>query len=369
MKRALMAGVFFLAAPLLAAPVPVRPPGPPSWSMPWGVVDGAGRVGFATNEKGGIDAFNLATGKALWSSSEATKPLAVHDGRLLAQAPEKGKANAVRIVALDVKSGKRLSRSDAVTFPDWVSVDLSYGRSFQSEGRVEQGALWLGWAARGWYAGGARPTPDVERRARKSAEGVARINLGTGKVEMLAADKMPVPKIKLPPGAEKDAVRRAWAPGGTRGLPQVTDKYAVAVALTPQGADRRAVLKRWELVTGKALPPVELMSSRYVRVELSADCRTVLVMAIGANRPATGGPEWSAFSTETGKLLTKFKQESGTTTVSALGGRAYCVVQLPGKPGAVGISGPRALKAIDLKTGMLAWERPIEPYRYLLPPP
>jgi hypothetical protein len=106
-----------------------------------------------------------------------------------------------------------------------------------------------------------------------------------------------------------------------------------------------------------------------VRVELSADCRTVLVMPIGVNRPSPGGPQWSAISTETGKLLTKFIQETGTTSVSALGDRAYCVVQLPRKGGVRNTSSPRALKAIDLKTGKLAWERPIEPHRYLLPLP
>jgi hypothetical protein len=337
-----------------AAPLPVAPPAPTSWALPWGVANGAGRLGFATNATGGIDAFNLSTGKALWSSAEANKPLAVAADRLIAQAPEK--ANAVRIVALDVNSGKRLFRSDAVTFPDWVAVGLTHGRSFASQGRVEKGALWLRWSARAWYAGGARPTPEVERRARKNADGVARVDLTTGKVEMLAADKMPpLPKVKLPPGAEK----------------VVSDKYAIATTSERVGREQRLVLKRWDLATGKALPPIELLSALALRVEVSADARTVLVhKAVASSALPPGDYAWWAFSTETGKLLSKFAYEQGTTTATALGGRAYLVVQVPGK------GGPRphrtiqrALKAIDLKTGKLAWERPIEPVRILLPLP
>jgi hypothetical protein len=50
--------------------------------------------------------------------------------------------------------------------------------------------LWLSWEARAWYAGGARPTPQIEKAARKDASGVARIDLDSGKVEPLDSAKI-----------------------------------------------------------------------------------------------------------------------------------------------------------------------------------
>ncbi len=333
--------------------------------MPWGLADGTGRLGFATNEKDGIDAFDLTTGKALWSSAEARKPLAIHARRLFAEAPEKGKANAVRVVGLDLETGKRLFSSAVVTFPDWVSVSLNHGRSFRFGARVVEGELWLGWSARGWYAHGPVPTPEQELYASRSADGVARIDLESGDVELLAPDKAPAqPRVKLPPDAEKEAVRSSWADGKWEKVPQVSDRHAIATPVRGEGAEHTVALKRWDLTAGKRLPEIALLSGTDLRGEVSPDGRTALVYKGPARKPAPPSePVWWAFSTETGKLLSKFADEPGTTAMTALGMRAPAVVEAPRKGPETTI--PRRLRAIDLETGKLAWERSIGPYRFL----
>jgi hypothetical protein len=170
-----------------------------------GVANPAGKTGFFPNTSGGIDALDLATGRLLWTSKEANRPLLATENRLIVQ---QGNARQVRILILEAsKQGKRVFESQPITFPDWVSVQVAYGRSFRSSARVDINGLWLSWEARAFYAGGARPTPQIEKAARQEASGVARVDLDTGKVEPLDADKIaagkffPIPADAITPKA------------------------------------------------------------------------------------------------------------------------------------------------------------------------
>src|SRR5262245_15071318 len=143
-----------------------------------GVADPAGKVGFFPNTSGGIDAIDLATGKTLWTSTSANRPLLATADKVFAQY----KAN---IVVIDATNGKSIRTSDAVAWPDWVAVEPAHGRTFRSDARLEGNALYLTWDARAFYAGGARPTPEIEKRARKESTGVAKLDIDNGKLELL----------------------------------------------------------------------------------------------------------------------------------------------------------------------------------------
>src|SRR5438046_10499350 len=102
-----------LAAVALLGPArPALAQGKPSFAaLPGGVADPAGKVGYVQAPSGGVDALDLATGKVRWQVAEVCKPLALAGDRLVCQAPEKGKANAVRILVLDTRAkGKLLKR-------------------------------------------------------------------------------------------------------------------------------------------------------------------------------------------------------------------------------------------------------------------
>lgn len=153
-----------------------------------GVADPAGKVGYFPSSGGGIVALDLDTGKRLWETKEANRPLLAAATRLYAQAP--AGQNQMRVRTFDDR-GKIVKESKTITFPDWVSIGVTYGRSFASTARLDGDRLLLIWQARAWYAGGARPTPDIERAARKQAEGVIRLDLAAGKVESLKGDQIP----------------------------------------------------------------------------------------------------------------------------------------------------------------------------------
>ena len=71
------------AVTALAAPAP-EPPSRPL-PLPGGVADPDGKTGYVVNEKGGINALDLESGKILWTRDEPAKPFAPmpHELRLV----------------------------------------------------------------------------------------------------------------------------------------------------------------------------------------------------------------------------------------------------------------------------------------------
>jgi hypothetical protein len=141
------------------------------------------KVAYLPNPAGGIDAVEVTSGKELWTIKDAAKLLATTADRVFVQAPAKGK-NGVVVKAFDT-TGKLVKESDPIAFPGWVVTSPTYGRTFKSAARVEKGAVDYVWQANAFYAGGAPPPPEILKAANKSAAGSVRVDLETGKVELL----------------------------------------------------------------------------------------------------------------------------------------------------------------------------------------
>jgi hypothetical protein len=335
-------------------------------ALPGGVADPAGKVGYVQAPAGGVDALDLATGKVQWQVAETCKPLALSGDRLICQAPEKGKANAVRILVLDTKDrGKVLKRSDAVLFPDWVSVGTTYGRSFVAHARLDgKGTLALHWEARAFYAGGARPTPEIERAARKHATGVARIDLSSGRVEKDEGKMEKEPEIPLPGGLEGVKPAQLWTGSEWVARPLRVGKKAVALIKSQAGALQKLELVAWDPATGKLDPKVQLMQGKELWPQLSEDRRYVFVhQALVKEQLPPGDYAWWVFSLETGKQVAKLPFEPGSQGLTVIGPRAYYSVgaqRIGPRPGGPGMfKQSRLLKAVEIATGRQLWQHAI----------
>lgn len=164
------------------------------------------------NATGGIDALDLASGEARWSTEAASRPLVALLDHLVCQAFVKGRKNALQIVVLDAARGGVLLRSEAATLPDWVDATAT-GESFRCSVRLEGDTLRYRWEAHARYRGGAPPPPEVLDRATKDAAGVARISLSTGRVEVEPGEAGGEPSLEeeaaVPvaiPGMESEAL-------------------------------------------------------------------------------------------------------------------------------------------------------------------
>jgi hypothetical protein len=178
-------------------------------------------------------------------------------------APEKGKPNVFRVALLDVENkGKKVKESDPIVLPNWAQVGQGLdhhdgGTNFSVRAQVQDGDVLVKWHAGTYYFGGAAPSPEILEARNKSAAGIAKVNLTSGKVEMLKDDGKPlsdhfVPIDQLPKEAHEVAQREGWPFGcviGQRayGLAQKEGKPVQF------GSVVVAYLQAVDLMTGKLL--------------------------------------------------------------------------------------------------------------------
>ncbi len=216
--------------------------------IPGGVA--AGGTAFLRAPGGGVEARRLADGRLLWSAAgpaSSALPVAVVEGDLLAMEPD-------RLVRLRGETGDVALRSDPLGLPAGVSGTGRHeprgNQEFACAVEVSGGRATVRWRATTTHVYGMRP-PAVQ-----ATEGAVAVDLGTGRVEPVAAP----PLAPGPPEPPED-LRRAWErEGGLSNLnpPIWTAHLAALVRIEGSGGGRVAVLRRWELPGGRALEPVPL---------------------------------------------------------------------------------------------------------------
>jgi hypothetical protein len=352
-KLALSAALILVAYAAAAA----EKDGPAFVPFPGGIADVEGNVGYITGLDGAIEALNLETGKVLWQSKEAQRPIALAGKMLLAQAMLK--SNSVRVIGFDEK-GKKVFESEPITFPDWLSDKAAGGRSLVSQARVSEGELWLRWRARAWDRGGFLTDKQVEERATKKADGVVRVNIKSGKVTMLERDKEPVELgPKVPDELRKLAIRSYPDFFGERKEVRTAGKLAFAL----DHKDGKLTLSRWDLETGKALAQIVLLEGEVFDWHL-APGGLVVARKNPPPKSLDKDYDWRLFDLRSGKKLAIFPAPTwGPITV--LGPRAFYIFWYPHKLDEMswGIMHYR-LAAVDLKTGNGVWSRDLEPKRF-----
>lgn len=117
------------------------------------VVDAARGIAYVAQPQGGIEALDLATGKAVWHSAAAARPLALVDGKLLAQ-DEPGAGGALRVATLDAATGAEKARTElplpaglAASVTDTLRGTFRARAAALSGASGEQGSIVLAWTA------------------------------------------------------------------------------------------------------------------------------------------------------------------------------------------------------------------------------
>lgn len=334
--------------------------------LPGGMVTGPkGRIGFLPNvtppeertvgesypER--IDAVDLQTGKVLWTTKEASRPLLVAGDRLVALAKVQDQPNSMRVVVLDVSEkakGKRLLASQPIGLPEYVL-------SLPPETLMDKGDLLLQWHGTISLTPAPKGRPIRHTAVYKDSR---RVNLETGGVEELPATAWPAPV--LPKGVEavksRDnyLFRRSWRQDALI----VENKVAVVFELAPLDEKEKTeentvkpVLRRWDLAGGKEHEPVVLLRSRFCRLHVSPDKRYVFAQVTLtkedlAHRGLDG--DWRVFSLETGHLVGRVPSEPGTIEVGVMDSGVYFFLEGEGR-----VVHPRFLKVCDLKSGKPLW--------------
>jgi hypothetical protein len=146
-----------------------------------GVVSPDAKLVFVPAKGGGIEALDVATGKPVWTNADAPHVAGAGAKLVFGWVPDAKKANQFAVVAIDAATGKTVGKAGPILLPDWAATGKTYGRSFATAVRADGEGAIVAWTAGAFYAGGARPTPEIEAAARKNDSGLAKLDFATGK--------------------------------------------------------------------------------------------------------------------------------------------------------------------------------------------
>lgn len=325
------------------------------------IVDPPKGAAYLMNPHRGIDAVDLSSGNLLWSTSNATKPLAAFDDRLAAQTdPQPPNFHALPLVMLAANDGSVVSRI-SIPMPSDVapSVSSGLGTSFNTTTRVDRDRLTL------WWSYSARTISGVNRLGAeppgRHENGAVSINLKTEQIETLTPQQASVAmrdKHKAPQVTASDALLTP---------PQLAGKFFFATKLQPE----HAILKRWDADSGAPLPDIEL-DSRFAIALASADgADLVTAKAVGANSVGIEVYLWSIYSLATGERIAQIRIAQSPTSCFVW----HSLLVYEGLPVTQRINGvlqsePLELRAVDIHTAIVAWKRAIRDtaYRGSYPP-
>ncbi len=193
--------------------------------VPGGIVDATGTVVYVTQLRFcdfGIVAVDVKSGELLWDRARMAKPLALVGDQLLVLAPERGKPGVLRVHFLNVQAkGERVRESEPLTFPTapWVGDGRDQavrGASFATHVEVSGDDLYIHWKSNTFWSGGVRPPPEAIKGASSSVIGIAKVDVRSGAVVMLAGDRSvwreeePFRAAELPEPVQAVARRENW---------------------------------------------------------------------------------------------------------------------------------------------------------------
>jgi hypothetical protein len=151
--------------------------------------------------------------------------------------------------------------------------------------------------------------------------------------------------------------------------PVIVGDKVMSLAVEPAGQEQKLVRKAWDLASGKELEPATLLQGKSLFTMPGGDGKHVAVhQGVVKESLPPGDYAWWVFDLESGKEVAKFPYEEQTTGISVVGPRAYYVVQTQ-KPGGFAGVITRTLKAVDLKSGKVVWDRGVESTKIIPPPP
>ena len=240
---------------------------------PGTIVDAGRGFAYVMSEKGGVDKVDLATGKAIWHSNDAAKPLTLGPAgeHLVVQVqPAKG-SNQLAFASIDAADGRAMKKPDgskleaAISLPAGVKasvIDTPSGH-FSANARVVNGKAVVTWKSSGQPRRGLPPGVEEKlqperREASKSLaapqvggrSGAFVMDLASGDVSALNAPEVLAPTAALGPGAGGGSGEK-WQPvevSGSDRIPQFMgpqfyseDKRHILVQ--EQGPDDEGVYK------------------------------------------------------------------------------------------------------------------------------
>ena len=355
MKRVLTIGFLLLTAAIAVAPAAAQDS---SFELLPGVVaDRASNRVYSMKPGGGLEAIDARSGRVLFESTQADKPIALLGRMLAAQRDNKVTPGVLEVVVLDTSLPSRTSTIEVALPADELAlVDDTLGRTFSVTSTVRDGDLLIGWtAARHWVS----PIPPEEgQNLHEEKKGAARLDLTAGRAipvdPSLVEEEPPLP----------DAVRAFAEEPNLFGRPIRAGELIVSTQTRPAGPGiSLIVLKRWR-TDGRTLPDVELFRGEPIVQWPSSDGRHLII----SQRVAPGEMNeylWNIYSLETGARVGQLRNHFSRAYFYVDGTRLiHDVWPFNYRVDGEIVDFKRQVQAVDLATGAVLWQRPLRETAY-----
>jgi hypothetical protein len=321
------------------------------------ILDGLAANGYFSVPGGGIEAVDLATGRTLWTSEDAALPLALYGRLLVTQAEDERPMSRLRIVVFDVEGRGHKVIESTIPLPEDVDavVDDELTRSFRASVAPDAGGFVVSWLFKDAAIEGMKRSEEVAPE--REVTGAAHIDLATGRAVAVA-----------PRRAIADALAERLKASNV--LAQLPWRTGDVLAATEGGRGGPLLLKRWDALTGAALPDRQLVSKGLVALP-SAD-RSHLLASERAGEGGSADPEyrWSLFSAESGEPVGELRRDvSASPFVLSDGNIVFETPPNGFRSGGAWIEEPLKIRAVHLSNGNPIWDREIRDLRYRGPVP
>lgn len=326
------------------------------------IVDRDRAAVYVMSPERGIDAIDLASGRLLWRTDQAAKPLLRYKDRLLAQTEPAVGQRFLRIALLNTRDIAAAPRFVDIPLPAGVqpTIDDAMESTFRAAARVHKGAVVLSWQYTYRRITGPPPGPD-DRASDRKATGNVRIDIHTGQIHPIG--EMAAPEAELPP-----AVSRLKDAGALPGRVWRVGDVLVAIERATHAGKQRVTLKRWDAETGAALADVTLFDGGLSFRSVSADQRHLLASRRDASDSRIW--KWVVFSLKTGAKAAELRHDEPGARFFLYGSRLIHETNATlRRVGGQLVMEPGKLRAVDLESGAEVWSHAIRDTQYRGPYP
>jgi hypothetical protein len=317
---------------------------------------------YLMNPQGGIDVVDFASGRLLWTTARAAKPIILAGDLLIAQANVPGLRNKLRIIGLDILNKGESTFEANIELPAGVgvSIDDDLGTSFRTNAWSHGELTFISWTFSKGYVGGPPPKDTGVR----TVVGTVRLDPRTGESSLLKPDETPPQPVPVVP----DTIARQASSRALSGTLWNTGSVVATVKRIPGSRNKGIALVRWNCATGEALPEVKLFGADYTLRYPSANQKHLL--ANKADYETQPPWHWLIFSIDSGERVAEINMESPGARFFI--GRNQLIYESPPQRRLVvgkWLYEPLKLRAIDLESNNERWSRPIRDTVYRGPSP